>query len=141
MPLYGGFKKRCLIIPARYNLAPQSTKTDLKTLLQSAKKRNVFSSHHVRDSVRAINRQRPGNNRKFLWLLVAIFLLHITPIFGEGVISYLYTYTRYHWEVEQFSTYSTVTSIIWLIGLRVFMPILNKYCVNEVIQVWYGRET
>ena len=81
--------------------------------------------------MRAITRQRPGNNRKFLWLLVAIFLLHITPIFGEGVISYLYTYTRYHWEVDQFSTYSTVTSIIRLIGLVVFVPILNKYCVNE----------
>ena len=60
-----------------------------------------------------------------------MFLLYITPMFGEGVVSYLYTYTRYHWEVDKYSQYRTVTSIINLFGMTICIPLLNKLSINE----------
>ena len=99
--------------------------------MQDAKQRKLLSLHHVKDSIQTFFKPRPGQNRKFLWVLVAMFLLYITPMFGEGVVSYLYTYTRYHWEVDKYSQYRTVTSIINLFGMTICIPLLNKLSINE----------
>ena len=109
----------------KFKWNPQSSQ------VEKAKKRNLLSLYHVKDSLVTFFKPRPGMNRLLLWVLVTMFLLFITPMFGEGVISYLYTYTRYHWEVDQYSTYQTVTNIIRLVGMTVFVPILNKLSVNE----------
>ena len=60
-----------------------------------------------------------------------MFLLYITPNFGEMVVSYLYTYTRYHWEVHEYSQYRTVMSVVYLFSMTIFIPLLNKLNINE----------
>ena len=99
--------------------------------MQDARQRNLLSLHHVKDSIHTSFKPRPGQNRKFLWVLVAMFLLYITPMFGEEVVSYLYTYTVYHWEVGKYSKYRAVTSIVNLFGMTICIPLLNKLNINE----------
>ena len=38
---------------------------------------------------------------------------------------------RYHWEVDEYSQYRTVTSIVSLVGMTVCIPLLNKLSINE----------
>ena len=99
--------------------------------MQDARQRNLLSLHHVKDSIQTFFKPRPGQNREFLWVLVAMFLLFITPKLGEGVVSYLYTYTVYHWEVGKYSQYRAVTSIVNLFGMTICIPLLNKLNINE----------
>ena len=76
----------------------------------------MFSWRHVRDAIHVTFRKRNGPNRKFVLLVISIFLFQVIPFFGEGSLSYLYVQTRYKWGVAEYSTYSTVTSIANLTG-------------------------
>ena len=59
-----------------------------------AKKRNILSLFHVRDSIVTFFKLRSGMNRLLLWTLSAIHLFWVV-INASGVISYPYQYTRY----------------------------------------------
>ena len=59
-----------------------------------AKKRNILSLSHVRDSVVNFFKTRTGMNHIFLWVLAAIHLFYVL-IGASLVIAYPYQYTRY----------------------------------------------
>ena len=71
-------------------------------------------------------------NRKLLWMLVSMFILQVTPGFAEGTVAYLYTFFRYNWEFEAYSTYQTITSLARVIGMTLFVPIIKATGANEV---------
>ena len=50
---------------------------------------------------------------------------------GEKVVVYLYTHTVYHWEVDEYSQYRAVTSIVNLFVMTICIPLLNKLSINE----------
>ena len=52
-------------------------------------------------------------------------------MFGEMAVSYLYTYERYGWQVDEFSTYSSVTSFTRMIAQLILIPSLNLLDINE----------
>ena len=99
--------------------------------MQDARQRNLLSLHHVKDSIQTFFKPRPGHNRKFLWVLVTMFLLFMTPMLGEKVVVYLYTHAVYHWEVDEYSQYRAVTSIVNLFVMTICIPLLNKLSINE----------
>ena len=61
-----------------------------------------------------------------------MFILQVTPGFAEGTVAYLYTFFRYNWEFEAYSTYQTITSLARVIGMTLFVPIIKATGANEV---------
>ena len=55
----------------------------------------------------------------------------MTPMLGEKVVVYLYTHAVYHWEVDEYSQYRAVTSIVNLFVMTICIPLLNKLSINE----------
>jgi hypothetical protein len=61
-------------------------------------------------------KKRPGKNRRYLFILMAIMVLQIIPFYGEFTIAFLYVRKRFQWEVEEYSQYSSIVSAIGIVG-------------------------
>ena len=79
-------------------------------------KRSVFHPKHAWDSLKTVFMPRDGGKRIYLILLAISIAFEIAPFSGKGQIEYLYVRTRFSWEVDEFSTFSTVDSLIGLFG-------------------------
>jgi hypothetical protein len=55
---------------------------------------------------------------------MSVMVFQNIPFFGEGSIAYLYVRTRYGWEVEEFSQYSSTISTARLVGEKWFDQVL-----------------
>jgi hypothetical protein len=53
------------------------------------------------------------------------------PFVGEGTISYNYVRTRYKWEVDEYSTYQSITTASGIVGQAIFIPLAAMLGVNE----------
>ncbi len=85
------------------------------------KKRNAFSLLHVKDCFQATFKRRQGPNRKYILILLAIDVIAQMPAYGEFSVAYNYVRTRYGWEVEEYSTYLSITSASSLLGIILFL--------------------
>ena len=86
------------------------------------KKRTLISWKHIRDAIRVMIKKRSYNRRLYLNMSMVIFIMVITPIFGELNIRYLYVRTRYGWEVDEYSRYTTFDSSLSIIGKVIELP-------------------
>ena len=71
---------------------------------------------HVKDCLKVTFKKREGPNRKYIMLFFLITIFTIMPFFGEFSIAYNYVRTRYEWEVDEYSTYSSITSATSIVG-------------------------
>ena len=53
-------------------------------------------------------KRRPNNKRLYLGLTVTLFIVVVIPFLGEQSIKYLYVRTRYGWDVDEYSMYSSI---------------------------------
>lgn len=88
--------------------------------------RFIFSPMLIKDAFEAVFRKRPGKNRKMLLLMVAIFFMHLLPIFGEKSMAYLYVRTRYQWQVGEYGVYQSVTATTSVLSQLIIVPILTS---------------
>ena len=61
-------------------------------------------------------KNRPGPNRKYIFIGIGLFIFHIMPHFGEKGLLYTYTQIRYNWHIAEYSQYSSITQAISLTG-------------------------
>ncbi len=78
--------------------------------------RKAMSLLHIKDCFRALFKKREGPNRKYIFVFFLITIFTIMPFFGEFSIAYNYVRTRYQWEVDEYSTYSSITSASSIVG-------------------------
>ena len=52
----------------------------------------------------------------YLGLTVTLFIIVVIPFIGESSVRYLYVRTRYGWEVEEYSLYSTIDVALAAVG-------------------------
>ena len=69
--------------------------------------------------------RRDNNKRFYLITYTAVMLSFYLPFFGESAIGYNYCRTRYKWELEEYSDYKSICSIMDLVGQAVLIPILG----------------
>ena len=63
-------------------------------------------------------KKRDGPNRKYLFLLIIMMVIQIIPFYGEFTIAFLYVRTRFGWEVDEYSQYSSIVSAIGIVGKK-----------------------
>ena len=78
----------------------------------------MLSPYYVLDALKVVFKWRPGPNRKFIWLGIAIFVFHLAPFFGEKGILYTYTQIRYDWKIPEYSQFNSITNAISLVGKK-----------------------
>ena len=93
--------------------------------------RKSFSPMVVVDTIKTVFKRRPGKGRKYILLLMMIVIFSFLPFFGEFTVSYSYTYLRYGWEVDENSDYSTINSIVDILGQAIFLPLMAWLKWNE----------
>ena len=63
-------------------------------------------------------------------------MLKAGPLFGEfsGGITYLYTFNKFNWEIDQFSRYMSTTALVAVIGQTFVVPLVRasqgEICLN-----------
>ena len=55
----------------------------------------------------------------------------IMPFIGEGTVAYNYVRTRFEWEYEEYSEYSSITNAISIVGQAVLIPLIGKKCTKK----------
>ena len=53
------------------------------------------------------------------------------PFIGEGTVAYNYVRTRFEWEYEEYSEYSSITNAISIVGQAVLIPLIGKKCIRK----------
>ena len=95
----------------------------------------MFHPRHAWGSIKTIFRNREGGKRLYLILLAISIAFELAPFAGKGQIEYLYVRTRFGWQVDEFSTFSTVDSIIVIAGEIVFIPLFGYLKLRESIML------
>ena len=98
---------------------------------KKALKRQSFSPLVIKDVFVSVFKRRPGQERKFVFLLILISIFRCMPCIGENNISYAYTLSRYNWQVEENSDYRSITSLVDLTSQAIFIPLMAYLKWNE----------
>ena len=100
-------------------------------LLQNEK--GAFSPSLVKDAFMTAFKKRPGPTRKFILLLVAMILLDRIVDVGVDANEYNYTRTKFEWEMNEYSRYTSIVISAVIIGQGLFIPLVDYIKPNEVL--------
>jgi len=93
--------------------------------------RHAFSLYHVKDALVVTFKKRPKPNRKYLYLLMFMTINQSIPFYGEYNIAYLFVRTVFGWEVEEYSKYTSITSILHIASQSILIPALALLKVRD----------
>nr|CAD7456136.1 unnamed protein product [Timema tahoe] len=83
--------------------------------------KDFFDIRHVKDTLQVAFKQRKGNRRMRVIMIMILSIVLVGPMFGESAINYLFTRYKFNWNEVDYSMYATYTVIIHLIGQFVEM--------------------
>ncbi|XP_030380286.1 proton-coupled folate transporter [Scaptodrosophila lebanonensis] len=86
---------------------------------------DFFDKQHVKDSFGVLLKPRQGHRRIFITILLFSMALY-TFQRDEGSYLYLYTVSKFQWEVREYSTFKTFKSAAYVIAMLLAVPLMNK---------------
>ena len=89
---------------------------------------DMFHPKHAWRSIKTIFLPREDGRRIYLFLLVVAIAFEIAPFVGRGQVEYLYVRSRFGWEVDEYSLYSSVDSAIGICGITI------RYRKDDLLQ-------
>ena len=98
-----------------------------KQLERNKKKVHPLSLDHIKESVFVVTRKRENNKRFYLILYIGIIFAGHLSFEGESSVAYNYVRTRYGWEVNEYSDFSTITHIIDTVGQAMIIPLISYF--------------
>jgi len=78
-------------------------------------------------------RKRPGPTRQFILLLISMILFDRIVDVGVDANEYNYTRTKFEWEMNEYSQYSSIVISAIIIGQGLFIPLVAYFKPNEVL--------
>ncbi|XP_034835659.1 probable peptidoglycan muropeptide transporter SLC46 isoform X1 [Maniola hyperantus] len=76
----------------------------------------VLDILYVKEMTRECFKERPNNGRAQIILLGVIRILMIMIVYGLISLEYMYTRQKLHWSLRQYTTYSSVSTLISFLG-------------------------
>ena len=76
-------------------------------------------------------RKRPGPTRQFILLLISMILFDRIVDVGVDANEYNYTRTKFEWEMNEYSQYSSIVISAIIIGQGLFIPLVAYFKPNE----------
>ena len=98
---------------------------------QNKKKVHPFSLNHIKSSFTVVAKKRDNNKRFYFLLYSAILFSGHLSYAGEHGIAYNYVRTRYGWEVNKYSDYSSITHIVDTVGQACVIPLINYFVLSS----------
>lgn len=92
---------------------------------------DIFNPNHALETFNLVLKEKPGNNRKYIWLVLLTLFIYSAVVVGETSVLFLFVQRQFHWDVVQYSYFSTVNTLIHLVGKYNFSSIAND-CVQNV---------
>ena len=98
---------------------------------EDEEKVNPFSLSHIKESFTVVTKKR-RNSLRFYFVLytLVIFVGHLS-FEGERSVAYNYVRTRYEWEVNEYSDFSSITHIIHSAGQLIVVPLINYFHLSS----------
>ncbi|CAG9865178.1 unnamed protein product [Phyllotreta striolata] len=88
--------------------------------------RDMFDPRHAIDTFNLVLRKQPGVNRLYLVLMLAVVLIYSMVADGENGLFFLYTQHQFGWTVIELTYFSTVNTLIHLVGTALAVPFFTK---------------
>ncbi|ODM98082.1 Proton-coupled folate transporter [Orchesella cincta] len=76
----------------------------------------IFDLRSLKDTMATVFRPRSGPRRKWVILLMVTIFMRMLALFGTMQVGYLYTRNKFQWDATNFSTFSTIDTVICLSG-------------------------
>ncbi|KAG5890946.1 hypothetical protein JTB14_019883 [Gonioctena quinquepunctata] len=86
---------------------------------------DFFDYNHVKDTCKTLGKERPGNKRRFLLMLIVMMALY-TFQRDEREVMFMYCQLAFNWSVSQFSKFRTFQSGLQDIVLLFAIPVMSK---------------
>ncbi|XP_068620712.1 probable peptidoglycan muropeptide transporter SLC46 [Battus philenor] len=71
---------------------------------------------YFKEMLRECFKERPNHGRKLIFLLTAVRSISVFLLYGVGDLEYLYSREKLHWALEEYNTYSAVSTAIVFMG-------------------------
>lgn len=86
---------------------------------------DFFDRQHVADTIRTLCRKRSNHCHIFLWIFLCSMFFY-TFQRDERSYTYLYTISKFHWGVGEFSDFKTFQSILHIVMLFIGVTVMTK---------------
>lgn len=93
--------------------------------------KNFWSIAPVMESFKATMKQRPNKGRAQISLLILAMSLAVLSYASAGSINFLYCYHMYNWGNTEFSTISSIFSVIGTIAMLIAVSIFKRYKLGD----------
>jgi hypothetical protein len=92
---------------------------------------NIIHPRHIKESLSATFKPRPGHKRTYLILMMTVMLLNMMPYIGEGAYQFLYVKRIFSWGVSEYSWYKTTASLVASVAMFLLFPLFHRFKVND----------
>ncbi|KAL0869992.1 hypothetical protein ABMA27_006174 [Loxostege sticticalis] len=82
---------------------------------------------HLKEMASACFKRRPNYRRAILLITVASSTLALFTLYGTNGLLYLYTRTQLQWTMEDFTTFSSISTAVWFAGSFIGVAFIQKW--------------
>ena len=94
---------------------------------------SMIHPRHIKESLSASFKPRPGHRRTYLITMMFVMLMNIMPYIGEGSYQFLFVKRFFGWGVSDYSWFKTTASLVSYISMVLLFPIFHKLKINDNI--------
>lgn len=77
---------------------------------------DIFNPKHAVETFNIVLKQKEGNNRQYIWLVLVTLFIYSAVVVGETSVFFLYVQAQFNWGIVEFSYFNTVNTLVHLIG-------------------------
>lgn len=76
----------------------------------------IFNPKHAVETFNLVLKQKEGNNRQYIWLVLLTLFIYSAVVVGETSVFFLYVQAQFNWGIVEYSYFSTVNTLVHLVG-------------------------
>ena len=83
------------------------------------------------DCLKTILKKRGDNKRFYLLSMMVLIVTHMMATQAEQYCQFLFTKRNFQWELDTYSYYTTLDTIISSVGLMICTPLFHQFNVHD----------
>ena len=91
----------------------------------------MISPKHVTDPLRATFKTRPNKKHIYLISMIVVILTLCVAVDGEMYCQFMYTKRMFQWQMDRYSYFTMVQTLVNNFGTLLFMPLFHYFNVND----------
>ena len=83
------------------------------------------------DCLKTIFRKREDKKRLYLLSMMVLIVTHMMATQAEQYCQFLFTKRQFQWELDTFSYYTTLDTVVASLGMMLLSPIFHHFNIND----------